>query len=167
MLARTLAGKECHGTCAPASICLKRQRKWSSSSGRRRSGCSPTQRPRPGGAIIFAFGCPPSCGVALAARVKGAGQEFAGEQRELYLIDEQPGEEAPYERLLGDPMVGNGALLAREDAVEAAWAVVDRVLKSHHRAIHYRRGSWGLKEADALIAADGTWHNPILGRAKA
>lgn len=68
---------------------------------------------------------------------------------------------------MGDAMVGNGALFAREDAVEAAWTVVDRVLKSHHRAIYYRRGSWGPKEADALIAADGTWHNPILGRAKA
>jgi glucose-6-phosphate 1-dehydrogenase len=123
--------------------------------------------PAAGRGNYLRFRLSPSCGVALAARVKSAGQEFAGEQRELYLIDEQPGEEAPYERLLGDPMVGNGALFAREDAVEAAWTVVDRVLKSHHRAIHYRRGSWGPKEADALIAADGTWHNPILGRAKA
>ena len=35
------------------------------------------------------------------------------------------GEEAPYERLLGDAMAGDGALFTREDAVEAAWAVVD------------------------------------------
>ena len=24
----------------------------------------------------------------------------------------------------------------------------------------YDRGSWGPKEADVLIAADGCWHNP-------
>jgi len=49
---------------------------------------------------------------------------------------------------------------AREDAVEAAWAVVDRVLKTHRAVRPYRPGSWGPKEADALIAADGGWYNP-------
>src|SRR6185369_4597817 len=46
------------------------------------------------------FRLSPNSAVALAARVKRAGKEFVGEQRELYLIDERPGEEAPYERLL-------------------------------------------------------------------
>ena len=102
--------------------------------------------------------------IALAARVKRAGKEFVGEQRELYLVEEQAGEEAPYERLLGDAMAGDGALFTREDAVEAAWAVVDPVLKTHHPVQPYRRGSWGPKEADALIAADGGWHNPSSGK---
>src|SRR5512135_3521733 len=106
------------------------------------------------------FRLSPSSAVALAARVKRAGKEFIGDQRELYLCEEQPGEEAPYERLLEDAMAGNGALFTREDAVEAAWAVVDPVLNTHHRVRPYRRGSWGPKEADALIAADGGWHNP-------
>jgi len=44
--------------------------------------------------------------------------------------------------------------------VEAAWAVVDPVLEHHHRALAYRRGSWGPKAADALIEADGGWRNP-------
>ncbi|MGO9593888.1 MAG: glucose-6-phosphate dehydrogenase [Steroidobacteraceae bacterium] len=123
--------------------------------------------PAVGRANYLRFRLSPSSAIALAARVKRAGQEFVGEQRELYLMDEQPGEQAPYERLLGDAMVGNGALFTREDAVEAAWVVVDPVLKNHHRACHYRRGSWGPKEADALIAADGSWHNPKFGRAKA
>jgi len=121
--------------------------------------------PAVGHANYLRFQLSPNCAVALAARVKRAGQEFVGEQRELYLIDEQPGEEAPYERLLGDAMVGDGALFTREDAVEAAWAVVDPVLKNHHRACHYRRRGWGPKEADALIAADGGWHNPKLAEA--
>ena len=70
---------------------------------------------------------------------------------------------SPYERLLGDAMNGDGALFAREDAVEAAWAVVDTILKKHHRCRPYKRGSWGPKAADAILAAHGVWHNPSPG----
>jgi glucose-6-phosphate 1-dehydrogenase len=106
------------------------------------------------------FRLSPSSAIALAARVKLAGKEFVGEQRELYLLEEQTGEETPYERLLSDAMAGDGALFTREDAVEAAWAVVDPVLKTHPRALPYKRGSWGPKQADTIIAAAGGWHNP-------
>ncbi len=106
------------------------------------------------------FQLSPNSVIALAARVKLAGEEFIGEDRELSLSDEQLGEETPYERLLGDAMRGDGALFTREDAVEAAWEVVNRVLKHHHRVRRHKRGTWGPKEADALIAADGGWHNP-------
>ena len=118
--------------------------------------------PATGRANYLRFRLSPSAAIALAARVKRAGQDFVGDQRELYLLEEQPGAEAPYERLLGDAMAGVGALFTREDAVEAAWAVVDPVLKTHHRVRPYRRGSWGPKAADALIATDGSWHNPRL-----
>ena len=108
----------------------------------------------------FRFRLSPDSSVALAARVKRVGQEFVGEQKELFLCEDQPGQETPYERLLGDAMAGDGALFTREDAVEAAWAVVDPVLKHHHRVRPYQRGTWGPKQADALIAADGGWQNP-------
>ncbi len=108
----------------------------------------------------FRFRASPDAAIALAARVKLPGEEFIGEQRELYLLEQQPGEETPYERLLGDAMKGDGGLFTREDAVEAAWMVVDRVLKHHPRVRPYRRGTWGPKRADALIAGDGGWHNP-------
>ena len=121
--------------------------------------------PVAGRANYLRFRLSPNSAVALAARVKRAGKEFVGDQRELYLLDEQPGEETPYERLLEDAMAGDGALFTREDAVEAAWAVVDPVLNTHHRAIPYKPGSWGPKQADALIAANGSWHNPILVKA--
>jgi glucose-6-phosphate 1-dehydrogenase len=122
--------------------------------------------PVAGRANYLRFRLSPSSAVALAARVKRAGKEFVGDQRELYLLDEQPREETPYERLLGDAMAGNGALFTREDVVEAAWAVVDPVLNAHPRVLPYRRGSWGPKQADALIAAHGRWHNPAAGGAK-
>ena len=121
--------------------------------------------PAAGWANYLRFRLSPSSAVALAARVKRVGKEFVGDQRELYLLDHQPGEEAPYERLLTDAMAGDGALFTREDAVEAAWAVVDRVLRTHGRVRPYEPASWGPKAADALIAADGGWHNPILGEA--
>jgi glucose-6-phosphate 1-dehydrogenase len=106
------------------------------------------------------FRLSPNAALALAARVKLAGEGFKGEQRELYLSEEQTGEETPYERLLGNAMAGDGALFSREDAVEAAWAVVDPVLTKHPPVRFYEPGSWGPKAADALIAADGGWFNP-------
>jgi glucose-6-phosphate 1-dehydrogenase len=114
-----------------------------------------------GRANYFRFRLSPEPAIALAARVKLAGKDFVGEQKELYLSEERSGDETPYERLLGDAMAGDGALFTREDAVEAAWAVVDPVLKTHHRVRPYKRGSWGPKEADTIITAGGGWHNPV------
>jgi glucose-6-phosphate 1-dehydrogenase len=119
--------------------------------------------PTTGRANYVRFRLSPSAAIALAARVKLAGKEFVGDQRELYLSEETTGEKTPYERLLGDGMNSDGALFTREDAVEAAWAVVEPILKTHHRARPYKRGGWGPKEANALIEPDGFWHNPGPG----
>jgi len=116
--------------------------------------------PTHGRANYVRFRCSPNPAIALAARVKLPGKEYIGEQKELYLCEELAGQEAPYQRLLSDAMAGDGALFTREDAVEAAWAVVDPVLKKHHRAIPYKRGGWGPKQANALLGPGGTWHNP-------
>jgi glucose-6-phosphate 1-dehydrogenase len=116
--------------------------------------------PTSGPANYLRFRLSPDAAIALAARVKRPGKEFVGDQRELYLMEELLGAEEPYERLLSDAMIGDGALFAREDAVEAAWAVVDPVLKKHSRVLRYKRATWGPPAADALIAAAGGWHNP-------
>lgn len=120
--------------------------------------------PVAGRANYLRFRLSPNSAVALAARVKLTGKEFVGEQRELFLLDEHPDAESPYERLLGDALAGSGALFTSEDAVEAAWAVIDPVLTVHHKVHSYKPGSWGPKQADALIAPHGTWHNPIPGK---
>jgi glucose-6-phosphate 1-dehydrogenase len=116
--------------------------------------------PTSGPANYLRFRLSPDAAIALAARVKRPGKEFVGDQRELYLMEELLGAEEPYERLLSDAMIGDGALFAREDAVEAAWAVVDPVLKKHSRVLPYKRATWGPAASDALIAAAGGWHNP-------
>ncbi len=121
--------------------------------------------PRAGLANYLRFRLSPNAAIALAARVKRPGKEFVGEQRELYLVEELIGAESPYERLLSDAMAGDGALFTRQDAVEAAWAAVDHVLKRHAPVIPYKRGSWGPVEADALIPRNGEWHNPAIDRA--
>jgi glucose-6-phosphate 1-dehydrogenase len=113
-----------------------------------------------GRANYLRFRISPNSAVALAARMKTTGKEFVGEQRELYLLDERQGEELPYERLIGDAMAGNGALFIRQDAVEAAWSVVNPVLTDPPRVITYPRHSWGPAEAEALLANHGQWKNP-------
>ena len=79
--------------------------------------------PTIGRANYLRFRVSPGSAIALAARVKRAGNDFVGDQQELYLLEEQPNEETPYELLLGGAMAGDGALFTRENAVEAAWAV--------------------------------------------
>ncbi len=58
--------------------------------------------PRDGSTNYLRFRLSPNSAIALAARVKRDGKEFVGDQRELYLLDEQCGEQAPYARLLSD-----------------------------------------------------------------
>jgi len=117
--------------------------------------------PSVGPANYLRFRLAPKSAIAIAARIKRAGEEFKGDQRELCLAEEEPSAASPYERFLGDAMAGDGALFSREDAVEAAWTVVDPVLTTHSEARIYDRGSWGPKEADDLMAAHGGWCNPM------
>jgi glucose-6-phosphate 1-dehydrogenase len=119
--------------------------------------------PEDGVANYLRFRLSPSSAIALAARVKRTGKDFVGDQHELLLGAARPGEETPYERLLGDAMAGNGALFIRQDAVEAAWEVVAPVLSKHPKVQPYPPQSWGPEQADTLIAANGRWHNPVPG----
>ena len=71
-----------------------------------------------------------------------------------------------YETLLLDVMIGEATLFTRSDEVEAAWRVVDPLIRyweSHKpkRMPTYAAGSWGPREADELIEEDGVeWREP-------
>jgi glucose-6-phosphate 1-dehydrogenase len=65
-----------------------------------------------------------------------------------------------YERLLTDAMKGDPTLFVREDAVEAAWKIVDGILDSAVPVHPYEPGTWGPAEADRLVADLEGWHNP-------
>jgi len=57
-----------------------------------------------------------------------------------------------YEHLLFEAMEGDHTLFTRQDGVERAWEVMDRVLQEPPEARTYAAGSWGPPDADALIA---------------
>ena len=102
----------------------------------------------------------PRAEVALAARVKRPGKQYVGNQRELLLLNTAADADSPYERLLGDALAGDRSLFASQAAVEAAWAVLDRVLVDRLKVIQYEKGGWGPEQANDLLEAHGSWRNP-------
>jgi len=97
--------------------------------------------------------------LTLAGKKPGAAREA---QRQELAFAEQPGSDMrPYDRLIGAALDGNRVLFARQDTVEAAWRVVDPVLDPKLPLYTYPRGSWGPKEADALLPNGDTWHDPV------
>jgi glucose-6-phosphate 1-dehydrogenase len=75
-----------------------------------------------------------------------------------------------YERLLLDALEGDASLFARADEVEAAWRVVDPILKAWQESsepplLTYEPGVWGPVESAAWIEAQGReWFDtcPVL-----
>ncbi len=63
----------------------------------------------------------------------------------LTTVEKQTADEVDaYERLLADAMHGDGMLFVREDAVEAAWAIVVPILGNNSTLHSYETGSWDL-----------------------
>ena len=100
--------------------------------------------------------------ISINARAKLPGEGMRGEDVELVAHHHAMNEMAPYERLLSDAMHGNPSLFVREDAIEAAWNVVDPVLNGSTPVYEYDPQTWGPSEADRVIAGDGGWHNPTF-----
>jgi len=67
-----------------------------------------------------------------------------------------------YERVLGDAMVGDATLFAREDYVEEAWRIVDPVLKADTPVYEYDPKTWGPSEVHQRVTPSGGWQNPVL-----
>lgn len=107
------------------------------------------------------FRLSPEVVIAIGARVKKAGEAMVGESTELIAHHQSPDEKRPYERLLGDALRGDPTLFARQDAVDAAWRIVDPVLDGATPLYPYAPGTWGPREADQLVAADGGWADPL------
>jgi glucose-6-phosphate 1-dehydrogenase len=114
----------------------------------------------PGHTNYLRFRLSPDVFISLGARAKAPGENMVGEEVELVARHQSGDEMAPYERLLGDAMRGDQRLFARQDSVEAAWRVVDPVLKTHTPVYAYAQNSWGPAEADRIVGEHGRWHNP-------
>jgi glucose-6-phosphate 1-dehydrogenase len=108
----------------------------------------------------------PEVVIAIGARVKLPGEAMLGEEIELHATYQPPGELEPYERLLIEAAKGESTYFARQDAVEAAWRIVDPILGDAVPVHEYGRGMWGPGQADALVSPDCPWHNPVLEEPK-
>ncbi len=107
------------------------------------------------------FRLSPQVAIAVGARAKRPGEAMAGEPLELSVM-EQAAETrlGDYERLLGDAISGDNTLFARQDVVEAAWAIVDPLLADPGPLFEYEPGSWGPPQADRLVSEIGGWNSP-------
>lgn len=101
--------------------------------------------------------------ISLGARVKEAGETMIGRGIELSVCRSEAGEMTAYERLIGDAMRGDTTLFARQDAVEAAWTIVDQLLGDAGDVHTYPFGSWGPAGAERIAESIGGWHDPQRG----
>ena len=110
----------------------------------------------------------PNEGISLrfVAKKPGQGVSLGRASMDFYYDDEfsTDGRDA-YETLLEDVMAGDATLFMRADEVEAQWRIIEPVISIWEGAFDnpapYERGSWGPKEADALMAKSGRlWHLP-------
>jgi glucose-6-phosphate 1-dehydrogenase len=128
----------------------------------------PLRRVQDGG-NYFRLRVGPDLSLSIGARIKRPGPKLESMPTELTAVKmDLSAELDAYERLLTDAMRGDQLLFVRQDAVEAAWAIVDPILGPETTPLHeYSQGTWGPAEADALAADIGGWHNPLSSAATA
>ena len=108
----------------------------------------------------------PQVAIAIGAQRKHGGAKMTGDAVELLVVEPtvRQGEEprlGDYERLLGDAMSGDPTLFARQDGVEAAWAIVEPVIHAAGPLHPYEPGSWGPAEAETFPGSEDTWNTPV------
>jgi glucose-6-phosphate 1-dehydrogenase len=119
---------------------------------------SSRRRPQPN-QIVFRID--PGTGIRMILEAQRADQPGAGEIELDMEFSQEGGEGAtPYEVLLHAALEGDSTHFTRQDGVEATWRIVQPLLQSPPRAQPYRKGSWGPKAADELVATLGGWHGP-------
>lgn len=102
------------------------------------------------------FTLSPRMSIAIGARAKRPGDGMFGEPVELAVMENETSDRLDaYDRLIGDAMEGDPTLFARQDAVEAAWAIVSPILDNPEPPFVYDCGTKGPVEAKSL--ADGGW----------
>lgn len=108
----------------------------------------------------FRFRLSPEVVIAIGGEAKTPGEAMKGEWVELVAAHQPPRQMTPYERLLGDALRGDPTLFTRQDAVEAAWEVVQPAL-DHPTPVHeYAPGTWGPSDAEDMMEGHGGWHTP-------
>ena len=116
------------------------------------------QRPEPDQLVVK---LDPSTGMLLLINAQ-RGDLRQPEQISLGMeFAEQGGEGAtPYENLLYAALVGNSTRFTRQDQVEQCWRVMAPLIENPPPVVSYAPGSYGPREADALLAGEGRWRGP-------
>ena len=102
----------------------------------------------------------PDVAIALGAHTKKAGPVMTGRDVELFVAAQAGDEMDAYEVLISAALIGDTTHFAREDEVEAAWAIVDPVLQGLPPPSEYLPASWGPPQAESLLEGPCGWHNP-------
>ncbi|MBV8404758.1 MAG: glucose-6-phosphate dehydrogenase [Gammaproteobacteria bacterium] len=102
----------------------------------------------------------PDVAIALGAHTKKSGPVMTGRDVELFVAQQQGADMDAYEVLISAALIGDTTHFAREDEVEAAWAIVDPVLRGLPAPYEYVAGSWGPPQAEKLLQGPCGWHNP-------
>jgi glucose-6-phosphate 1-dehydrogenase len=102
----------------------------------------------------------PSARVSLTLSGKRPGEGWQPQTETLTFAEQPAADMRPYDRLIGAALAGDRDLFARQDTVEQAWRVVDPILGDVVPVHSYARGSWGPKEAQALITTGDSWDDP-------
>ena len=100
--------------------------------------------------------------ISAGALVKRDGEEMRGEPVELTARHQSKSAMAPYERLLGDAVRGDTALFTQDASVEAAWRVVDPILRAGLPVIEYQPGSWGPTQSLDVLDSGDSWQDPVI-----
>jgi glucose-6-phosphate 1-dehydrogenase len=66
----------------------------------------------------------------------------------------------PYEVLLHAALIGDAKRFTRQDCVEECWRVMAPLLEHPPPVYPYKKGAWGPREAERVLAGYGTWHQP-------
>jgi len=112
-----------------------------------------------GNFVRFRLG--PDVEIGVGCSAKQPGEAMQGQPIELSIARHPTSDEMDaYERLLGDAMDGDPTLFARQDAVEAAWAIVDPLLRDGAAPLPYAPSTWGPGESDRLTRDTGGWVMP-------
>ena len=125
-----------------------------------RLGVGPGKTPEPNQLTIR---IEPKAGARIRLYAKQAGEEAYQAADLEVLFEKVPGEDPePYERLLGDAIVGEHALFTRQSSIEETWRVVQPLLDAPGPVHPYEKGTWGPQEAEHLTRGTGSWSQPWL-----
>jgi glucose-6-phosphate 1-dehydrogenase len=103
----------------------------------------------------------PNEGITIAFNAKrpGPGMSLGRATMEFEYAEDFAQQEISdaYELLIREAMEGDHSLFIRQDGVERAWEILQPVLERPSPIAIYEKGSWGPKEADALVEPR-KWH---------